>query len=158
MFTVVLPDIIRRICELSHVWGKKICHSNLSEFFSQTPLYVPIYNQTHSCPLGCSETVRKRFFSSFLQINNITNIGWSQPRKKSWIEYLFSKGFDKSVKFWNNLFDFFPARKTILIDDKSVRDYWHLALTTWERWHASFIISGNFQLQIRSDKFTFWNL
>ena len=153
MFTVVLPDIIRRICELSHVWGKKICHSNLSEFFSQTPLYVPIYNQTHSCPLGCSETVRKRFFFFFANKQHYQHR--SVATKKSWIKYLFSKGFDKSVKFWNNLFDFFPARKTILIDDKSVRDYWHLALTTWERWHASFIISGNFQLQIRFDKFTF---
>jgi hypothetical protein len=90
--------LLGRICELSHVWVKKICHSNLSEFFSQTPLYVPIYNQTHSCPLGCSETVRKRFFFLFLQINNITNIGRSQQKKVESNTY-FLKGLTNRLSF-----------------------------------------------------------
>jgi len=65
MFTVVLPDIIIRICELSHVWEKKICHSNLSEFFSQTPL-PPSMSQSiirlTPVPSGALKLSEKDFF------------------------------------------------------------------------------------------------
>ena len=90
--------LLGRICELSHVWGKKICHSNLSEFFSQTPLYVPIYNQTHSCPLGCSETVRKRLFFFFANKQHYQHRSVATKKKVESNTY-FQKGLTNRLSF-----------------------------------------------------------
>lgn len=82
MFTVVLPDIIRRICELSHVWGKKSAIQTYQNSSPKPPSMSQSIIRLTPVPSGALKLSEKDFFS-FLQINNITNIGWSQPRKKS---------------------------------------------------------------------------
>ena len=150
IFTVALPDIIRRICELSHVWGKKSAIQTYQNSLQPpSTLPVPIYNQTPvpSGTLKLSEKENEEK-TTFLQQNiDPTSVDSNEKFFFKLESNTFSfKGVWQIAKVLESIYFIFPARKTILIDDKSVRGYWHLALTTLERWrwHASFVIFAIF--------------